>query len=469
MHHDRNSPASHVPTALVAAGAAALAAVAVALSIEGFDHGSKAAGKPVAVALGIGLLGLAAVRFEAFVFALILVRPSLDALGGQTGSFSPASVLGILFIVAGSVWLVTRWTSGEWVRTSLGTRALYAFAVAAAASVVVSVDRHASIVAFARVLSGVLMFGVLEQMLAGRLDRWRQLLVVGIASSVVPVIVGLYQISQPGESGFAVGDLNRVKGTFVHPNTFATYLVIVVLAMFAAALRVHGWARFALVAWSVPVLVTLVETYSRGAYLGFIIGGAYLAWRRQPFLLIPFAAAIAAVAIAVPSVGQRFADLGRHSTPYVTDANSLSWRVHYWPRVIHMARNSPIDGIGLETVVKTSPEQLQPHNIWVQAYAETGAIGALALAGVVVGTGATLFQRRRHARGTGLAAAAGGVAIALSLLSQSLSENILDETVVYWAAAAMMAWGLSAERVLVPDHERVPLRWARPQLAGAPA
>jgi len=442
----RLDPSPPMARRLAAAVLAAVGAAVVAgyVATEVSTKGAHQAGKPVAAVLGLALVVLAVVRFEAFVLALLVVRPSMDALGGQTGALNPASVLGVLFIAAALLWLARRWQLGEWVRPGAGTRTLYAFTIAAGASVLVSVDRHASVVALGRVLSGVLMFGVLEQLLAGRPDRLRRLLGCGVLGSVAPLAVGFYQLAHPGSSGYAAGDLSRVHGTFVHPNTFATYLVMLLLAALAVASRV-GW-RGALLAllYCAPVGALLISTYARGAFLGLLLGVAYVLWRRQPFLVLLGVALAVGVVLAVPSINHRFADLhgGTALTKNTVDPNSLDFRLHYWPRVVRLAAGNHVSGIGLETVVQISPERLQPHNVWVQAYAETGVIGAVALAGVAVGMTVTLTRRRRRAR-TPLAAgvATGAIGIGLSLLSQSLSENILTETVIYWAAASLMAWG----------------------------
>src|SRR4029453_15705067 len=63
---------------------------------------------PVAGALGLGLLFLAANRFEVFVLTILLVRASLDAAKIGGGAIDATGALSVLFVGVAAVWLIAQ-------------------------------------------------------------------------------------------------------------------------------------------------------------------------------------------------------------------------------------------------------------------------------------------------------------------------------------------------------------------------
>jgi len=392
---------------------------------------------------------VAAVRFEWFLIGLLAVRPVLDlAKHGGSSLLDPSTAVGVVFILVSCRWLYRRWHAGELLRPSPGTLALLVMAAVFAASVAGSEQLVVSASATLRVVAGALMFAVLEQLLPGRPQLARRVLAAALASAIVPLTLGVYQALTVSEAS-AFTDVSRVQGTFVHPNPFATYLAIILLAAIAVWPALEGRLRLAAGGLVMVSGAVLILTYTRSSWLGALVGLGYLVTRRRRGMLIPLVVLVAAVVLAVPSVSVRIMDLSKAPPVAGVPANSLSWRVGYWKRLLPLADRDPLTGVGLETVQLISQEKLQPHNVFVQTYVETGAFGLAALCTAILAMAATLRRRRqRSAVGFESSLAHAAIANGLCLLVTLPSDNLLTQTIVYWYFAAACAFGYSAHRPL---------------------
>jgi putative inorganic carbon (hco3(-)) transporter len=401
----------------------------------------------VAALLG-GCAGLlAAMRFEWFLLALLLVRSALDVLDQsdqQGAGVDPAAAIGVLFIVIGGVWLGVQAQAGAWVRPSAATRALWLLVAAAAASVPASSERSVAIEALLKVVAGTIMFAVLEQILAQRPGRARHVLVAGFASLVVPAAMAWSQAAQGDLTSDLNTGLSRVRGSFVHPNILATYLVTLLLVAVACLPVVRGWARAGLVVVVAATVPLLVLTYARAAWGAALLGLVYLGIRVNKRLLGVVVLGVLVLLAAVPSVLTRFSDLDDETQYGDQPGNSFAWRVDYWQELIPLANDNPITGIGLDVAQYKTDDGLRPHNVFVQTYVETGVLGSLALAATLTAFARTLRARvRRATTAWELALATGAVAVALSWLVQAFTENLMTSTVLWWYAAAMTTLGLA--------------------------
>ena len=240
--------------------------------------------------------------------------------------------------------------------------------------------------------------------------------------------------------------MSRVQGTFVHPNPFATFLVI--LAVIALAVLPHlegGWRQLsALVVFGAASGVTVL-TYARGAWIALVLGVIVIGICQDRRLLVGLVLGIAVVVVAVPSVTSRLSDLNKTRVEGRGDPNSLAWRVSYWERLVPLTARNPVTGIGLEQVLATQPEKLQPHNVFVQTLVETGLLGFVCLGGLCIAMARDLRRAIRSAPG-GLSrgVAVGAAAAALGLFFQLGSENLLTQAAIHWYLAVPLAWAFVA-------------------------
>jgi O-antigen ligase len=415
----------------------------------------------VAVPIVVVATALALFRFEWFVLALIIARSSLDILhlgdpGGR--NLDPASALGIMFIATASLWLVIQHQAGSTVPPSPATRGLVALVGACVLSCPLSGDVIASIQTTSKVLAGVLMFVVLEQLLARDGRRARLVVVATLVSFVLPALFGMRQWLggigatrvQPSARGSDTLDaVSRVKGTFVHPNPFATYLVLVLLLAVAVVLVVNKGQRLSLAIVVVGAGVLILVTYTRVAWAAALVGCVYLGLRHHKAILVTLVAGLIVIGVAVPSTSSRLSDL-TGSGPQIpgVPSNSLNWRIGYWRELIPLANRMPVTGIGIGTSQFETEQGLLPHSVFVQAYVETGVAGVLAILAVIIGFATTLRRRLREAAaGWERALAMAAIATALAVLAQMPTENLLTQSVNYWYLAAAGTFGLGHARI----------------------
>jgi hypothetical protein len=416
---------------------------------------------PVGLIAGI----LAFTHFEWFLAAMVVVRSSLDSLNVGRGGVDPGVAMGGVFIVAGLLWLAAQRRAGRWIPASRSTWALWAFAAACAISIPTSLTLSGSAVTTTKVIAGVLMFSVLEQYLGQRPDRARAMIVCLFLALIVPAAVGLHQwVTNHGNTYTA--DVSRVSGTFVHPSSFADFLLFLLPLAALLFLYCRGWARAAMGAVLVVGGGLLVVTYTREAWLAAIVSLGYLGLRARRQVLYAMVGAVLVLLVTVPSVSHRFADLHSASIAPGVPNNSLSWRVGYWKSLVPMANINPATGIGFDAVERVRPEQLEPHNVFVEAYVETGVVGLLALLAVIWCFAGDLRRRLKAAApGWDRILALGAVSVALGLLAGFPGENLVTQTFVFWYAAVAMTFGFRGSQ----RQEGAPLRSADEQPGPSPA
>ncbi|MEM9038293.1 MAG: O-antigen ligase family protein [Actinomycetota bacterium] len=394
---------------------------------------------PVAASLGM----LAVIRFEWFVLAVLFIRPSLDGIA--PGGIGPGAMVAALFVTAATLWLIVQYREGQWRPLSLGSKCLVAVAGATLIATVTSEMRFVSAAAAIEIFAGICMFLVLEQLIAGDPQRVRRLVITLLAGGVIPLLVGTAQWLG-GDITTARTDLGRVQATFVHPNPFATYLVMLILlglAIMPLTLR-RSPERWLLAGYLVMLGLMLVVTYNRASWMAFIVGVAYLAFKHSRALVVAFAIVLVLIGTLVPSVSSRITDLSIDRTDLPEDVpdNSLEWRLQYWELLVPLANESPVTGLGPQVILNSRPEELEPHNVYVQIYVEQGLLGLGALAAAVVGIGITLRRRRRWAQTRAeVALATGAIAVGLAIFTQAPSENLLHQTMAWWYFAACATWG----------------------------
>lgn len=272
-------------------------------------------------------------------------------------------------------------------------------------------------------------------MVANEFDgRWtRALLFVFFSTGALVGLQGIYQfLFQVGPEEFILfGRFMRAYGTFEQPNPYAGYLGLTLplaVGLAAAAVvplreRVKGWWLLWVAGCGGLMLVALVMSWSRGAWLGLAAAVAVMALAvvvrsgRAAVLGAVFAVLIVYLLIAggisliPPSIVQRFSDF----VPYlgttdvrgveVTDANfAVLERMAHWQSALAMWTQNPWLGVGIgnfEPVYDHYALPLWPHalghahNYYLNVGAEAGVLG---LAAYLFLWGAALVGAWRAAR-----------------------------------------------------------------------
>jgi O-antigen ligase len=280
----------------------------------------------------------------------------------------------------------------------------------------------------------------------------RAIVVATLVSAAVPVAIGLQQ--------FATGHFNphggekSIQGPFTHPNYFAFYLVVVLVVGIVAFIETRRVALRALLGALLALCAfCLLETYTRGAWIGFAIAVIGLGAMRYRSLFVAGVLVLAIGSFAFPGtvqkVGQRFGDLSSRSAS--TASSSWSWRTGEWRRMLHFGFDRPLSGQGFASYTRltvrefgtetpqyptiadpqhpgTSSEGFAAHNDYVRMFVEMGVPGLLLWLAVLTGLLTTALRLRRFEALAPWAAASAALAIALIVMSGA--DNVQGYTVV---------------------------------------
>lgn len=185
----------------------------------------------------------------------------------------------------------------------------------------------------------------------------------------------------------------RITSTFENPNVYATYLLLVIpFALSFLIARGTGVSKVPISIGFLLFAVCMVETWSRGAWLGILITLPmfFLIYTRRsvPYLLLG-GAALPLFSLLLPeSVVSRFISIGSASD------SSSTYRISAWRGVGRMLRENWFGGIGVgESAFSTvypvfSYAGIQgirhTHNLYLQILSETGIVGIVVFLLIIV-------------------------------------------------------------------------------------
>jgi O-antigen ligase len=166
------------------------------------------------------------------------------------------------------------------------------------------------------------------------------------------------------------------------------------LFAFAYALLLFTWAeakepglRAALLASMALMVTALVLTFSRGAFGAFILVNVlFLFWRRRVNTLILFGLAALIALFALPAAVYERLSSGDGEGLDAISAGRIDW---LWLPLLPEVMRSPVYGSGLGSILWSQPMRVggganvllttHPHNAYLQALLDTGALGLLLL------------------------------------------------------------------------------------------
>lgn len=279
----------------------------------------------------------------------------------------------------------------------------------------------------------------------------------------------------------------RMMGTWVNPNYYAAFLVMLLPLLALLVRTARGAWRWGAGALAVLTLLTLVMTQSRGGALALLVcllvflpAWAWAEGRLSARTLgLGAAGFILLIALLLLSpVGKRVLDPATRAK----QLHSQMFRYHTWRGALRMTQDRPWLGSGPNTFAsafgsyQVAGYTTNPHSIYLQAAAETGWPGLLALL-IFFGGVAWMGIRAVREAGDDRLRGAAGVALAASLLAL-LTHGIVDadwsfpgiqltlvlQAVLLWRLSDPPRRPASTWRVLLPV---VSLAVAAPLVVGA--
>jgi len=314
----------------------------------------------------------------------------------------------------------------------------------------------------------------------------RMLIFVMLGTGALVALHGIYQfLFQVGPEGFVLfGRYMRAHGTFDQPNPFAGYLGLVLPIaaglVVAAIVRVGNRVGFRWLVWAAGtgslMVVALIMSWSRGAWIGFAVALAVMSLAivvrsgRAAFIVSmlvvvgAFFVILGGLAIVPESVIQRISDfspylgLGDVRGVEVTDANfAVVERVAHWQAALKMWADRPWLGIGIGNYGAVYGRYALPlwpmalghaHNYYLNIGAETGVVGIgayLLLWGAAL-VGAWTTARSRSGWSWGVALGVLGVLVHLSV------QNLVDYLYVH-SMYLQVALLLGIQATLVRENQ----------------
>ena len=446
----RVAPANGAPEAPLWR-AALLLLVPVVAAAGALAYAQSGAGRALSVVAlavgGVGLLWLALYRFEWLVLVVLAGRPILDLSHSQpqegellsSGPLATAAAGG--FALLGVVWLVSRAALGR-TRPRAGVAYLAGLLVLALLpGVLGALEPSLAAQELARVGLSMAMLVVLDQVVRNRRQAGRLATAV-LLSAVVPLSVGviraLEQWPTPDE---------RLRSVFLHPNSYGAYLMLVLLLAIALLPTARGLVRAGLAALVLVGLGQLLLTYSRGSWIGFLVGLVIIGVLHNRAVLVGLLLSVVTLPVVAPSILQRLTELGDDRTLTGSAGNTFVWRLDYWRQIVGYLDGRPVEGIGLKMIEVQSPVSTPAHNDLLRAAVEGGLLGLAAY--LALGYGLYRLARRALAAAGTLRDHALAVAFAACLaafVTTSSAGNLLGQAVVNWYLFAVAGCALGVLR-----------------------
>ncbi len=235
----------------------------------------------------------------------------------------------------------------------------------------------------------------------------------------------------------------RLSGAFTHANILAFYTVFIITVTFyilkTRILRVPAPVRILLWLYIVDLLVILVVTQTRSAWISFV--GIFLIYGllKERKMLLVFAI-IVSVMLALPPVQERLKDLDKGTgTKHSEKLNSWAWRVHLWQNAMPFIQRRILTGYGLGSFEHVSQQfytgarwGTPAHNVYLEVLFETGIFGFLAWLTIYFTILKALFRRIYHTAGQHSTEAAIVFCYIIGYLIMCVSDNVQYYLAVNW-------------------------------------
>ena len=273
------------------------------------------------------------------------------------------------------------------------------FLLACVVSFVNAVDLERSIFMFKSILTGVIIFFFLKERFDGDKNFVRGLGYCYVLGASVTAILGLVQaltgapmgfIGNPGVHNF-IGVNNEIYGriasTMQHPNLLAAALlpaVFINLSLWVSKEKKKMWLNVVHSVSLVVLLLAVILTYSRAAWLGLFLGFAgftvVFAWGRKKVLFGIIAAALLLLALFHGQISDRIKGTTGKDVTVVS-------RIEAWKSALAMFKDHPFTGVGLNNFYVNYEKYKTPaapfmmehaHNTFLNTAAELGLFGLFA-------------------------------------------------------------------------------------------
>jgi O-antigen ligase len=324
--------------------------------------------------------------------------------------FGPSDL--VLLLLGGT--LLFEWASGRQHGSLLGPLAVPAIGFVAwtAASAVWAANPHAVLVETmqraAFVGLGIAVVHTLPT--DGRVVRRGLVAMVGMAA-----VMGVAETAV----ALATHTYLHVYGLGIHKNWYGFVLTFGILAFAALAFDRGEKLAFRSVMPLVPMVTGLLVSGSRGGWIGTLVGVTVVVIFHRPAFAWP---AITAAVLAIALLFVAAPQLTTERIDTSTADTSAGMRVRTWTDGIDAVKQHPLLGEGAGNflaVVKDRGSQVDPNNLTLLTWAETGIFGLMFLGWLFAAALRMAARNTRTLAGTAALANTAGAAVVVSALAHA--------------------------------------------------
>ncbi len=381
-----------------------------------------------------------------FLFLCLMLAYATFAIAGAEISFGFA----FLFFILKKITQRASWKKIiPWTKLNLP---IFCFLAACLISSIISIEPGKSFYALiAKTLEYVIIYFLFVECVGVNKERFNLILILLFVSCGLSVIDGFFQ-QVHGVDFMRLHPLvnNWLTAGFKYYNDFAAYLILILLPILGAFFykKIKLPIRFfAILPLTILTAACLALTYSRGAWVGFLVGFVllfigifiYSATPKQriylPILIIAFCAIVAF--IAPPAMKQRAMSIFQLDSAGRLGKNGL------WMQAITLVKYKVFLGQGLG-VYRSISNGTYAHNCYLQMLTEIGIVGLLCflwILGRLFRLGIENFKKSRDSLLLGLLA---GI-IAFSVHS-FFDTNLysVQLSILFWAILGITSCRLQA-------------------------
>jgi putative inorganic carbon (hco3(-)) transporter len=425
----------------------------IAVGLASFIH-------PAVVIIGLLCIGVGLFFLQKPFAALLLLvtfRSGIDIFARQyrmfDGTALSINLLGILNIALILLAIFYFLVMKRQVPSQPFWLAFSSFLYIASISILISSNRIFSLRGLMQVGSYLAIYLLLADQIR-QIQDLRKLRLALIVSTIIPVLLGIYQyLTGTGNTVISPGT-NRIMGTFFHPSAFGMYLIILWPIVLVEWQQSRRWlSKISLVILLSALTFCLIMTYTRVVWLALLLNilGAFFIFRRFRLMLGTGIVGIWVAIVSWQPIMARFGEAVQFQNGQIffSEFGSVAWRFQQWQIAINLFTEHPLLGVGWWTFPDYNIWNSTPHNDYLRLAAETGILGLIFYGFLLLTIISRLTLAYWHMpRRSPLTQQVGIVLLTLlTYILLSITDNPLGQPEVSWYLWAILALGVGSIRL----------------------
>lgn len=322
-------------------------------------------------------------------------------------------------------WRLPKWRSGLLILISV-------WIASGILSTLTSIDVHLSLLGYRSSYDGLyatLAFAVIALGTAEAFDPadiQKLIGVLGIAAGSVVAIYGLIQLHDftlhgtPWDFVHWQSGAPNVFSTLGNPNDLGGYIAMIFpVCLIAAKCSKNKDVRRGLYLLSAAMMIILLQSGARGAWVALLAGGVVLIYgtwpeiRRRPLIPAGVVCAVLGGMALVTTEGSHF--IGKKFSRLLASGGTVRGRLDLWDASLHIGAAHPLAGTGLSTFVYVFPRYETPawarqigfaytangaHDIFMNVLADRGFTGLIIIIAIIIYAALLSWKGYRSLRDT---------------------------------------------------------------------